>query len=95
MRVARRDDGTPISCAMACDKSSFLAWKPSLMRLRSAMRDSKEVAEKEGNAVRAAVTARSTSAALAAAIWVKAASVAGSMTSSTAPVAGACQRPSM
>jgi hypothetical protein len=47
------------------------------------------------NALRAAATARSTSCALPALIWVKAFSVAGLMTSMVAGVTGSTQAPSI
>ncbi len=59
------------------------------------MRSATLVREKVSKAVRAAVTARSTSAAVPPEIWVKTSSVEGSITSMTWGAIGSTQAPSM
>jgi hypothetical protein len=59
----------PISAVIAWAKSSVRSSSRSLIRVSSAIRSSTEVCENEANARRAAATARSTSAALPAAMW--------------------------
>ncbi len=87
--------GAPISrdSASATSPSRFL-YSRSMAR-SSSIRSCLVVSENVANALRAAFTARSTSAALPTAIWVNVSSVEGSATSRRAGVIGSTHLPSM
>ncbi len=74
--------GAPISSVMAVAMSPTRSPKASTMRFSSFSRSSREVLRQALNALRAAATARSTSAAEPALTWPQTSSVAGLITSS-------------
>ena len=85
----------PISVVMACASSSDRDSISSTIRCSSARRSSTELMEKVAKALRAAVTALSTSPAVPPAMEPMTASVAGLITAMAASEEGATHWPSM